>query len=210
MKRLLIVGAGNLGREMLDWALAVPADCRDWEVGGFLDSRAGILDGFDVSYPILGDPDTFSFNDNDCFTCAIGDPKVKLDYCRRLKSRGARFATVIHPAAIVGSGCRLGEGCILCPAAIITNHVTLGDFVTLNVHSSVGHDAVLGDGCTLSPHADVTGWAVLGEGVFLGSHASVLPKARVADYTVVGAGSVVLRKTEPHSTVVGVPAKRIL
>lgn len=210
MRRLLIVGASNFGREVLDWALAVPAENRDWEVGGFLDSRTSILDGFDVPYTILGDPDTFPLNDNDCLICAVGDSKVRLDYCRRLKSRGARFITLIHPATIIGSGCRLGEGCILCPGAIVTNHVALGNFVMLNVHSSVGHDAVLGDGCTLSPHADVTGWAVLGEGVFLGSHASILPKACVADYTVVGAGSVVLKKTEPHSTVVGVPAKRIL
>jgi sugar O-acyltransferase (sialic acid O-acetyltransferase NeuD family) len=210
VKRLLIVGAGNFGREVLDWALAVPPDRRDWEVGGFLDSRKEILDGFGVSYPILGDPDTYPFGDNHCFICAIGDPKTKLDYCRRLDSRGAKFATLIHPTAIIGTGCRWGKGCLLCPGAIITNHVTLGDFVTLNLYATVGHDAVLGDGCTLSGHADVTGWAILGEGVFLGSHASVLPKARVADGTIVGAGSTVLKRTEPHTTVVGVPAKRIL
>ena len=209
MKRLLIVGGGNLGREVLDWALAVPLENRDWEVGGFLDSRAGILDGYDVPYPNLGAPDSFSFGDNDCFICAIGESKTRLQYCRQLKARGATFINLIHPSAIVGSGCRWGEGCILCPGVVVTNHVTLGDFVTLNVHSTVGHDAILGDGCTLSGHAELTGWVVLGEGVFLGSHASILPKAHVAEYTIVGAGSVVLKKTEPHTTVMGVPAKRI-
>jgi sugar O-acyltransferase (sialic acid O-acetyltransferase NeuD family) len=210
VKRLLIVGGGNFGREVLDWALAVPAENRDWAVGGFLDSRTGILDGFDVPYRVLGAPETFSLSDGDRCVCAVGEPKAKLHYCRLLKSRGAAFVNLIHPSAIVGSGCRLGEGCILCPGAIVTNNVTLGHFVTLNLGVTVGHDAAVGDGCTLSPHADVGGWAVLGEGVFLGTHAVVLPHARVGDYTVVGAGSVVLKKTEPHSTVVGVPAKRIL
>jgi sugar O-acyltransferase (sialic acid O-acetyltransferase NeuD family) len=209
VKRLLIVGASNFGREVLDWALAVPPENRDWQVGGFLDNRSGILDGFDVPYPNLGDPETFSFGDNDRFLCAVGDPKMKLHYGRQLKSRGATFVNLIHPSATVGSGCRWGESCILCPGAIITNHVTLGDFVTLDLCATVAHNSIVGDGCTLSCHAGVTGWAVLGEGVFLGSHAAVLPKVHIADYTVVGAGAIVLKNTEPHTTVVGVPARQI-
>jgi sugar O-acyltransferase (sialic acid O-acetyltransferase NeuD family) len=210
MRRLLIVGGGSFGREVLDWALAVPRQARDWEVGGFLDSRTDILTGFDVPYPNLGAPEDFHFGDNDCFICALGDPKVKLHYARPLQARGAAFINLFHPSAIIGSGCRWGQGCIMCPGAVVSNHVTLGNFVTVNVNASVGHDAVLGDGCTLSGHADVTGFATLGEGVFLGSHAAILPKANVGEYTVVGAGSIVLKKTEPHSTVIGVPAKRVL
>lgn len=209
MRRLLIVGAGDFGREVLDWAMAVPAEKRDWQVGGFLDVRPDSLDGFGASQSILGDPDTFVFTDNDCFICGVGNPSIKLPCCRRLQTRGARFITLIHPAAVVGSGCRFGEGCILCPGAVVANHAALGDFVTLNLYSTVGHNATIGDGCTLSSHTDVTGWAVLGEGVFLGSHASVLPKTRVAEYTRVGAGSVVVKKTAPHTTVMGVPAQRI-
>jgi sugar O-acyltransferase (sialic acid O-acetyltransferase NeuD family) len=209
MKRLLIVGAGNFGREVLDWALAVPHAKRDWEIGGFLDSRPQVLNGFNVPYTILGDPDTFGFGADDRVICALGDPTIKLKYCRRLKARGAVFASLMHPTTILGSNCRYGEGCIFCPGAIVTNNVTLGNFVTLNAYATVGHDAVIGDGCTLSGHADVTGWAVLGEGVFLGSHAAVLPKARVGEYTLVGAGSIVVKRTAPHTTVFGVPAKTL-
>ena len=107
MKRLLIIGGGNFGREVLDWALAVPPVDRDWQVGGFLDSRADILNGFDVPYPNLGDPDSFSFTDNDCFICAVGEPRMKLRYCRQLQSRG----TFHQPDPSVGdyrSGLPLG------------------------------------------------------------------------------------------------------
>ncbi len=209
MKRLLILSGGNFGREVMDWALAVPPEKRDWQLGGFLDTRPDVLDGFDVPYPVIGNSETFEFADDDCVVCAIGDPKTKLRFCRQLKMRGARFINLVHPSAIVSPSGRLGEGCILCPGATVANHATLGDFVTLNLYATVGHNAVVGDGSTLSSHTDVTGWAVLGEGVFMGSHASVLPKVRVADYTLVGAGSVVVKKTAPHTTVMGVPAQRI-
>lgn len=209
MKRLLIVGAGGFGREVFSWALHTNVKDRDWEVGGFLDSNPKALDGYGFKIGILGDPLAYTPLERDVLVCAIGNPAIRLRLCRDLKARGARFLTLIHPTAVIGLDCTIGEGCILCPGAILTTNVTLGNFVVLNVHSTVGHEAVIGDGCTLSGHADVTGNTTLGEGVFLGSHASVLPSAKVGDYAVVGAGSVVLRKVRAHSTVVGVPAKQI-
>ena len=206
MKKLLIVSAGGFGREVLDWALTVPVSERDWEVRGFLDDRPGILDGKNCPFPIVGSVDTYDFADKDRVVCAIGDPRVRLRYCRQLKALGARFISLIHPTAIIGSNCRIGEGCILSPRTVVTNNVTLGDFVIMNLASTVGHDAVIGSGCTLNCHADVTGWTVLGQGVFLGSHAVILPRATVGDYAVVGAGSVVLKNAKAGKTVFGVPA----
>ena len=209
MKRLMIVGAGPFGREVLAWLKDVPAAQRTWEVAGFLDPDSAALDGYPCDLPILGEESSLCVSDHDLFICSLGDPVKKLGACRALKSRGAAFATLIHPTATVGPFCTIGEGCILCPGTILTTNVTLGSFVTLNLHSTVGHDAILGEGTTLSCHCDVTGRARLGEGVFMGSHASVLPGAVVGDYARVGAGSVVLRKVRPYTTVMGVPAQEI-
>lgn len=209
MKRLLIVGAGGFGREMLGWVNTIPISKRDWEVAGFLDANPHALDGFSIEYPILGDPTTYTPSSGDILICAIAKPVDKLRVCRDLVARGAGFLTFIHPMAIAGPGCVIGEGSVLCPGAVISTNVTLGCFVTLNVYATVGHDAVLGDGCTLNGHSDVTGCCRLGEGVFIGSHASVLPNAVIGDYALIGGGSVVLRRAKSHSTVMGVPAKQI-
>jgi len=208
-KRLFIAGAGGFGRELLDWAFAVPEGSRDWEVHGFLDREAGTLKTSYGSIPIWIDAEKLAFEESERVICAIGDPRTKLHCCRSLRQRGARFITLIHPTAVVGTNNRIGEGCVLCPNAAISNSVTLGDFVMLNAYSTIGHDAVLGDGCTLSSHADVTGWTVLGEGVFLGSHAVILPHAKVGAYATVGAGSVVLKRVKEGTSVFGVPALEI-
>lgn len=209
MKRLLIVGAGGFGREVLSWARDAQSAQGGWQIAGFLDTNPKALEGFPCPAEILGDPLTYQPGDDDLLVCAIGDPATKLQVCRDLQARGGRFPTLIHPTAVIGGDCRIGEGSLLCPGAVITANVTLGDFVMLNVYATVGHDAVIGAGCTLSAHTDVTGNARLGEGVFLGSHAVVLPGAQVGDYAVVGAGSVVLRNVRARTTVVGVPAKQI-
>ncbi len=209
MRRLLIVGAGGFGREVLGWARSVNSTRDCWDEYAFLDANPGALAEFPGLPPIIGDPASFVPSGNDELVCAIAAPAVKLGVCRSLQSRGARFVTLVHPAATVGGSSRLGVGCVLCPGAVVTADASLADFVMLNIQATVGHDATLGAGCTLNVHCDVAGFAKLGEGVFMGSHAVVLPRVVVGDYAVVGAGSVVLRKVPPHTTVMGVPAKRV-
>ncbi len=182
---------------------------RDWELAGFLDANPHTLDGFDTPLAIVGDPDSYEPQANDLLLCGFGDPATKLKVCRSLKARGAQFLTFVHPTATVGMRTKLGEGTIVCPHVTVTCDVTIGDFVLLNLGATVGHDAVIGDGVTLSGHCDVTGGVTLEEGVFLGSHAAVIPRVRVPAYVTIGAGSVVYHSPRAHTTVVGVPAKRI-
>lgn len=210
MNRLLIVGAGGFGREVLCWLLDIPEEERDWEIAGFLDTNPLALKGYTCSYPILGNPLNFDLQEDDRLVCAIGDPKTKLRLCGALKERGGEFFTLVHKTAVIGMRCKIGEGSVVCPGAIITSDVNIGKFVTVNVHASVGHDSMIGDGSTLSGHADVTGFVKIGRGVFLGSHAAVIPKAQVGDFAVVGAGSVVVRRVKPNITVMGVPARQLV
>jgi sugar O-acyltransferase (sialic acid O-acetyltransferase NeuD family) len=206
-KRLLIIGAGGFGREVLAWASDIPQEKREWDVGGFLDANPRALDGFDVGYEIFADPARYAPAEHEVFVCAVGDPRAKLLLARGIESRGGRFISLIHPTAIVGQRCRIGAGAVLCPYSVVTTDATLGDFVTLNVHASVGHDSTLGDGVTLNGHADVTGRAVLEEGVSLGSHAVVAPGVRISAYAKIGAGSVAFHKSRPGAVLLGVPAK---
>jgi sugar O-acyltransferase (sialic acid O-acetyltransferase NeuD family) len=209
MRRLIIVGAGGFGREVLAFATSSPAHQREWVIGGFLDHNPRALEDYGVPFPILGDPENYTPAPNDLFICAVGDPDIKLTLCRSLLARGAEFTSLIHSTALIGDRSQLGRGCILCAYTVVTSDVHMGDFVTVNVHSGIGHDAVIGDGCTLSAFCDVTGHVQLGEGTFMGSHACVLPGVAIGKYARIGAGTAVIRPVDPGATVMGVPARFI-
>ncbi len=208
-RRLLLVGAGGFGREVLSTIRGTHWPYRDWELGGFLDGNPAALDPFHCDCPIIGDPADYVPRQDDVFLCTIGDPATKLAVAKALLAHGAQFISLVHPAAMAGERSHYGPGLIMMPLAALSTDVRLGSFVTINSYSGFGHNSQAGDGCTLSAHCDVTGNAVLGEGVLMGSHASVLPGVRVGDYAVVGAGSVAVRTVPPYSTVMGVPARQI-
>ncbi|TNE49457.1 MAG: acetyltransferase [Deltaproteobacteria bacterium] len=210
MKSLYIVGAGGLGREVLSWALDIQRRSQpDWRLAGFLDQNKDALTDFSLPVGVVGDPGSFVPSPNDVLVCAVGDPTVKLKLCDDLEERGARFVSLVHPTVVMGMNCTVGEGSILCPNVVLTTNVSVGKHVLVNVSATLGHDVTVGEGCTINSHCDITGHAVLERGVFLGSRASILPKARVGEFAKVGAGSVVLKKVVPHTTVFGIPARKI-
>lgn len=210
MKKLLIIGAGGFGREVLQYALDIQESVQTpvWEVFGFLDDNLTALEGYDCGYGVKETISDHRVNDQYVYICAIGDVKTKLSICRSFAEKGAHFINLVHPTALIGRTCAMGHGNIVCPYAALTADVRIGDYVILNQRSGCGHDAVLGDGCTLSAFCDVTGFATLGEGVFMGSHAVICPGVKVGAYAKIGAGSIVLRHVKDDTLVFGVPAKR--
>lgn len=207
-QRLLIVGAGGFGREVVNWAKDWCSARNDIDIAGFLDDNPRALDGFPCEYGVIGGVSDFEFSPNDRAVVAICDPHTKAKLVGQLADRVA-FATVVHPTAVIGAGCEIGSGTIVCPHVVLTTNIVVGEHVHLNLKATIGHDARVGSFSTLNSHSDVTGFAVLEEGVFFGSHASVLPHGRVGAYARVGAQSLVLRYVRPGETVMGVPARRV-
>lgn len=204
MSKLVIIGAGGFGREVLAWArTAMP----DQEVKGFLDDNPSIERDARLRVPMLGPLDRHVPAPDELFVCAIGNPAARRAAVEKIKGRGGRFVSLIHPTAVVAEGAHVGVGAIICPFALISVDAQVGDGSVVYYHSSVDHDAIIGAWVQISGHCDIMGGATIGEEVFLGSHAAVFPRVDVGARAVIGAGAVVIRSVPADATVVGVPAR---
>lgn len=209
MMKLLIAGAGGMGREAYQWVKHQQAVNHIWDSIEFLDDNLHSLDGYNLSHKISCTIDKYTPKENEYIVCAVGDSRTRMEICHALSTRGAQFASIIHPTAIIADSCTLGEGIIICPMAIISADVRIGDFVIVNGHSFAGHDSILEEGCTISGHCNIMGFTYLEEGAFLGGGAQILPGIRVKRYAKVGAGAVVIKNVEEYITVAGNPARKV-
>jgi sugar O-acyltransferase (sialic acid O-acetyltransferase NeuD family) len=205
-KNLIIISAGQFGRETFAWATQAIAAGAPWQIKGFLDDRASILDGYDYGVKILGDVQNYAIEEGDVFVGAIGVPREKVKYYSPIIERGGRFVNVIHPLANLGKNVQLGTGIILAPFTSITCDARIGDHATFGAFSNAGHDTVVGDWSQVSSHCGINGGTTLGEGVFLGSHVCVAPRLRLGAWAFAGAGSIVLKDVPPGVKVFGNPA----
>ncbi len=205
-KDLIIISAGQFGREVYTWACQAIEKGEPWTVKGFLDNRPGVLQGLNYDAEILSSVEGYVPQANDIFLCALGEPQWKQKYCKMILDKGGGFATLIHPTAVVGRNVKIGAGSIICPFTQLSCEIVIGRFVTFGTLSSAAHDTVIGDWCQISGHCSVNGRAVLDESVFVGSHATILPGVHVGSHAYVGAGSVVLKRVKPGVKVFGNPA----
>ena len=205
-ERIIIVGAGGFGREVLQWARhAWPEHVE--KIVGFLSEDPHALDGHAATLPILGSPADFEPRSGDGLVLAIGIRGVRRQVAEQLAARGARFLTLIHPTAIVADTAVIGAGTVVCPYAVVSDAVRLGRFVLVNYHASLGHDASAGDFAVLSPYATLGGGACVANDVFLGLHASVGPAKRLGAGSVVSSNSVALVDVPEGCLVYGVPGR---
>jgi len=205
-ERIIIVGAGGFGREVLQWARhAWPDDAR--KIAGFLSEDPRVLDGHGPTLLILGSPDSFEPRPTDGLVLAIGIRGVRRRVAEDLESRGGRFLRLVHPTAIVADSATIGVGTVVCPYAVVSDSVRLGRCVLVNYHASLAHDAAADDFAVLSPYATLGGGARVAADVFLGLHATVGPGVSVGEGSKVAANSCALHDVPPLSLVHGVPGR---
>lgn len=208
-QRLILVGAGAFARELINWAEHAAAATGTPAITGFLDASAAALDGFDYELEYLGTIENYQPREGDRLVMAIGDPGAKKRIAAELLARGAEFAQVIHPTAVIARTAKLGTGVVVCPHVVVSADATVGDFVALNTLSSVGHDVVIGACTTLSAHVDLTGSVNVGECCFFGSGARVVPKVKIGAEARIGAGATVLRTVAANAVMYTTPAKKL-
>lgn len=203
MTKLIIVGAGGHGREMLWVAQRCGIDVLGFLVDGENHNGTTVDD-----ISVLGDIDEWKKYADAEFIIAIGSPRNRKSvYDRMLKHGQPTFATLIDPTATVAESASVGTGSMVSPGAIISIAASVGRQVIVNINSSVSHDACVGDFVTVAPGVSICGSARVETGTELGAGCVVRDQVTLGPWSMAAMGAIVTADVPDNTLVAGCPAR---
>jgi len=212
LKKLVIVGAGGLAREVRWLAEEINKARPTFEFVGYVVSDLASLGDHDSTDEVLGDESWLLENPGrfDALALGIGTPKWRKVVAERLGEHfePEMWPALVHPNVCLDRGtCSIGHGVAICAGSIATVNVHFAPHSFVNLACTLGHEAVVGRYSVLNPTVNISGGVELGEGVLVGTGAQVLQYLPVGEGATVGAGAVVTKPVPAGEVWVGMPAK---
>jgi sugar O-acyltransferase (sialic acid O-acetyltransferase NeuD family) len=140
---------------------------------------------------------------------AIGDNWQRQQMANRMRAvcPEFEFVTVVHAAATVAHDVTLGSGTVVLPGAVVVSGCRIGEGCVVNTQASLDHDSVMEDYAQLAPGAVTGGWVRIGADTFVGLGARIKSRVQVGPHTVIGAGALVLKDCPSNVVAYGAPAR---
>ena len=162
-ERIVLVGAGDHGRGVLEILRAAARAGSGQEVVGFVDDSptAGAVDGV----PLLGTTAWLVENLaplQASVLLALASPSAKRKLASRLDAAGAAWARAVHPNADLAPSVVVGRGSVVGSGVVVVYDTRIGAHVTVNLNATVGHHVEIGDFATVAPGANILGKARIG------------------------------------------------
>lgn len=205
-KPLILIGNGGHAKVLID-ILRI----NEQEIIGFTDPNGDHLDS-DLKY--LGDDNAvYRWKPSDVLLVnaigSIGIPTNRKLLYEKFHAKGYRFASVIHPSAIIASDCKLGEGVQIMAGAVLQSGSCIGNNVIINTKASIDHDTVVGQHVHIAVGSTIAGGVRIGDCAFIGAGSTIIQNIDIGANSIVAAGAVVIRDVKESTTVMGVPAREV-
>jgi sugar O-acyltransferase (sialic acid O-acetyltransferase NeuD family) len=211
-EKLVIIGAGGLGREIVFLLSDINGRNNCFDISGFIDDTPGLQDKIINGVPVLGNSSwLLNYNENINVVIAVGSSQARKNIYERFSNKkNICFPNIIADNSKCSDTVVIGKGCIIGYNSTLLANITLGDFVLLNHYCAIGHDVCIGDFVTLYGNVSVSGNVTIDSCAEIGAGVRIMQKKSIGENSKVGIGSVVVNNVPADCTVFGVPAKKIL
>ena len=187
MKDIIIMGAGDLGKDVAWLIERINGRKPEWNLLGF--TEKGEMSEFQ-GYPVLGTDDVIENYDDVYVVCALANTAVRERIIDSLPEN-AHVATLIDPDAIIHRTAQIGEGSMIFAHALVGVEAKVGKQCVILYNASVNHDVEVGDYTTVYPNATISGRCVVGKYCEIGTGASIIQHVTICDNAKIGVGAAV-------------------
>lgn len=205
---LLVFGASEHGRVIADIILKT----NDYQLIGFVDSNK--FKEIDLwGFSILGDendlPEIIKNYNVNAIVIGIGDNFIREKVLLKLIDIPIKYATVIHPSAVIGKNVKIGEGSVIMANSIIGCNSVIGKHCIVNTKASLDHDSFMDDYSSLAPGVTTGGNVKIGKYSAIGLGCNIIHGIKIGANVVSGAGSVIINDIPDNILTYGIPSKNI-
>ena len=197
LKKIAIVGAGGLGREVLGILKSINKLKETWDIIGFYDDGVKNLTINDLR--VLGGVSQLNaIQEKMAVVLAIGNPRVKRSIAESLVNSYISFPVILHPNVVIYDRkyVNLGKGVVIGANSVLTTNIKIYDFVYINTATVISHDVSIGEFSILMPNVSISSEATIGKEVYVGNGVKIDYPTLIEDKTVVPIGTVM---TNPNS-----------
>lgn len=188
MQKVIVIGAGGHGKELV-WNLRqMNAVKPEFEIVGYCDDAKPVGE-IVLGARVLGTVEQVvgKFGADLGYICGVAKNKMRPALVARAEKAGWSPVSVIHPSAVIAEDVEIGAGSYIAAQCYVGPGARLARHTIVNVIASVGHDVVLEEHTQICPGVKLSGGVIVREGAFLGSNTVVGPGVEVGAWSTVSA-----------------------
>jgi len=126
-----------------------------------------------------------------------------------MRGRGYRFATIIHPSAIVSPDVKIDSGAQIMAGVVIQTGCMIGRDVIINTGALIDHDSVIEESCHLAPGTVCSGGVFIEKNTHIGTGSTIIQNVNIGQNSVVAAGSIVYKNLPSNTHLVQMRKERV-
>lgn len=210
MRKLVVLGIGGFGREIMEAVHQQNQRTKEYEILGFVDDKESMQGKTINGYRVIGTSEyLLNIEETVQVLICVGERCIREKVVEKLSSNSnIQYPNFVadhvtyHPEVT-----KMGKGNIIYSNSILTVNIELGDFNYINSACSVSHDVKIGNFVTLSPSSTLAGDVTVGDGSYIGMGSVVREGVTIGSNVVVGMGSVVVKNIEDNTVAYGNPCE---
>lgn len=193
MKNIVIIGAGDLGKEVVWMIEDINKQFPTYLILGFLDDDESKKGQEFYGYKVLGSTEDLESLEKKmplCAVIAIQEGTIRKKIVEE-HNNFQHWENIIHPTAVIASTVSMGKGTIVFPQVTMSVDSNLGDFGLYYIHAIVCNDCRIGNFVSVMSGVQVSERVTIGNQSYLAAGCCIYPGRVLGEKVKVAVGATV-------------------